>query len=468
MSTTETDRQQGNIPDEYPTLVRLYSPAEGIGLRVFCPNLGKTLLGREVSESAGISLASDTRCSRHHAVVHLATGLAGHVATLKDCDSKNGTFVNGVRIQRSLLSDGDVLRIGNTLFLFRLASSQQVDGEIPSLVGRSPAVCRLRHGLTELAPSSAPVLLLGEPGVGKELGARALHERSRRPGPFVPCNCAGITETLADSLLFGHERGAFSGAHDNREGLFRAAEGGTLFLDEVAELPLAVQAKLLRALQESEILPLGRTRPLRINVRIVAATNRDLQQAVARGSFRDDLLSRLKGAIITLPPLRARREDILCLLGHCLGRRVNLTPRLAEALVLYHWPHNVRELTHLANALRQVADTAQELDLPAVQERLIPINNPGPLLQGEAPYALSGSSEPMDPAVRGASKPSSVPALSKEVLERLGQESGWNVSKIAALVGRSRRQVRRLLDRYGLGTRAGALSADPADPNEGE
>lgn len=472
MRTTRTDRPLVQIPDHYPTLILLYQPGNGsVGLgQAYCLQPGETVLGRDAAQGLGRAMSDDDRCSRRHASLHVSDASSTASVTVRDEDSKNGTFVNGRAVTTASLADGDVLRVGNTLFLLRVTPSRPIDAELPSLVGRSPAISQLRHRLAEVAPSDMPVLLLGEPGVGKELAARSLHERSRRPGRFVACNCAGLSESLADSLLFGHERGAFTGASERREGFFRAADGGTLFLDEVAELPLSVQAKLLRALQQQEILPVGLTRPLHVDVRIIAATNRNLAQAVASADFRDDLYSRLKGVVVLLPSLRDRREDILPLLHHLLDGSPRITPRLAEALLLYDWPHNVRELTHLAAEVRRSFAAGKKLDLPLVEERLQGPSQPITPAPQTPPPAIDAVG-----CVGATTKPEHLtlvpraPRLTRETLNRLGQETGWNVSRISQKLGISRRQVARWLDKFGFArkdTKPPASSAPAATPGD--
>ncbi|WP_313082735.1 nitric oxide reductase transcriptional regulator NorR [Pulveribacter sp.] len=230
-------------------------------------------------------------------------------------------------------------------------------GEL-EILGESPALARLLHELGVVAASELPVLLLGETGVGKELFARLLHQRSgRRTRPLVHVNCAALPESLAESELFGHVRGAFSGAVSDRPGRFEAAEGGTLFLDEVGELPLSVQAKLLRTLQNGEIQRLGADRPKSVNVRVVAATNRNLREQVASGAFRADLYHRLSVYPVPIPPLRERGSDVLLLAGRFLElnrarlglRSLRLSPEAQAALRRYPWPGNVRELEHVVS-----------------------------------------------------------------------------------------------------------------------
>lgn len=224
------------------------------------------------------------------------------------------------------------------------------------VIGRSPAITRLLDELAVVADSELPVLLTGETGVGKDVFARWVHAHSPRvKRPLIHVNCAALPESLAESELFGHVKGAFSGATQDRSGRFDAAHGGTLFLDEVGELPLSVQAKLLRTLQNGEIQRLGADKPLQVDVRIVAATNRNLAEAVANGSFRADLYHRLSVYPVPIPPLRERGADILLLAGHFIElnrarlgvRSLRLSARSEQALLAYAWPGNVRELEHV-------------------------------------------------------------------------------------------------------------------------
>jgi PAS domain S-box-containing protein len=224
------------------------------------------------------------------------------------------------------------------------------------LITRDPALKQALNIIRNVAETDASVLIRGESGTGKELAARALHEESPRRGrPFLAINCAALSPALLESELFGHVRGAFTGALKDHAGLFQRADRGTLFLDEVAELPLELQAKLLRALQEKTFLPVGGERPVSVDVRIVAATHRSLREAASAGRFREDLMYRLRVVPIFLPPLRARREDIPLLLQHCIDRRnargprriLSIEPEAMRALLNYRWPGNVRELQNV-------------------------------------------------------------------------------------------------------------------------
>jgi DNA-binding NtrC family response regulator len=231
--------------------------------------------------------------------------------------------------------------------------SVESTGAGSKLIGRSPLMRALIERVETIAPANASVLVVGESGTGKELVARAVHEASARAaGPFVAVNCAAFPESLIEAELFGHERGAFTGATHRREGRFKAADGGTLLLDEVGEIPLSVQAKLLRVLQEGTVEPLGSNRPLSLDVRLICATHRNLRQMVGAGTFREDLYYRLNVLDIHVPPLRRRRADLVLLIGHFYTRfageqaELRIAPRAWAALMSHSFPGNVRELEH--------------------------------------------------------------------------------------------------------------------------
>lgn len=217
------------------------------------------------------------------------------------------------------------------------------------LVGDSPAIGRVLRIIEKLRNDISPVLVCGESGVGKELVARALHDSSPLADRvFLPVEAASLVGTLMESELFGHVRGAFTGAVENKQGLVRAADGGTLFLDEIGELPLEVQAKLLRLLQEGEVRPIGATKAIKVKVRILAATNRDLPKEIRQGRFREDLFYRLKVITIRVPPLRERKTDIPALVGHFVRKyavdRVTFSSKAYERLLAHDWPGNIRQL----------------------------------------------------------------------------------------------------------------------------
>jgi DNA-binding NtrC family response regulator len=279
---------------------------------------------------------------------------------VEDHDSKNGTWMNGVQVKRAALKDGDVIELGHTFFLFRdtwafdardRAYATVAEPPAPMLATVVPDHARLFAAVARVADSPEPILLCGESGAGKEEVARAVHALSRRRGAFFPVNCAALAEDLLDSELFGHVRGAFTGAVDRKASLFEMANGGTVFLDEIGELSSAAQAKLLRVIEEGALRPVGSTKPIPIDGRMLSATNRDLDLLVTQGRFRADLLARL-GERVTLPPLRDRREDLGLIAAEILRsvpaskrfKCISLTREAARALLRHEWPMNIREL----------------------------------------------------------------------------------------------------------------------------
>ncbi|HWE27005.1 MAG TPA: sigma 54-interacting transcriptional regulator [Polyangia bacterium] len=303
-----------------------------------------------IGSGEGVDVHLDDPCvSRRHCVIEPTE----ERVTVRDLASTNGTLLNGVRVPIAELRPGLVLTLGTTRL--RVAMDTKVDAEI---VGESAPMQRMRAEITRYAVVPMPVLVLGETGTGKELVARALHDQSGRRGAFVPVNCGSLPKDLIESEMFGHERGAFTGAETRRKGFFQEADGGTLFLDEIGELPETLQTRLLRVLESGVVRPVGSTREHFVNVRVVAATHVDLERAVAQGRFRSDLYYRLNAASIHTPSLRSRRSDIPLLVERilqdeaALGHRCRLSGESMGALMEHSWPGNVRELK---NVLRRAA-----------------------------------------------------------------------------------------------------------------
>jgi transcriptional regulator with PAS, ATPase and Fis domain len=287
---------------------------------------------------------------------------------LEDAGSMNGTLVNGAPISVHALRDGDIIELGQTCLLFReledTAGSRARSLDAGALASVEPGFATFEPGLARnldrlarVAPSPLSILLLGETGSGKEVLARALHVRSQRPGPFVAVNCGAIPQNLLESQLFGHVRGAFSGAVKDEPGLVRSAHGGTLLLDEIGDLPGSSQAALLRVLQEGEVLPVGSSSAAKVDVRVIAATHRPLEDLIARGQFRRDLYARLAGYTFHLAPLRDRLVDLGLLIAALLEagklgarRGVRFQSDAVRAMLRYHWPMNVRELEQCIGA----------------------------------------------------------------------------------------------------------------------
>lgn len=323
------------------------------------------------------------------------------------------------------------------------------------IVGNSPAVTRLLDELSVVADSDLTVLVTGETGVGKELFAHWLHSHSPRAAkPLVQVNCAALPESLAESELFGHVKGAFSGATSDRAGRFDAANGGTLFLDEVGELPLHVQAKLLRTLQNGEIQRLGADQPLRVDVRIIAATNRNLADSVAKGDFRADLYHRLSVYPVPVPPLRERGNDALLLAGHFLElnrarlgvRSLRLSPDAEQALLNYDWPGNVRELEHVISraAIKALGRNGSRQAMLSLDATLLDIPVGG--------MALSDVAEPGEILAEGDVQPLrlSVEACQREQIRLALVATGDNWSAAARLLELDASNLHKLARRLGL------------------
>jgi transcriptional regulator with GAF, ATPase, and Fis domain len=302
--------------------------------------------------------------------------------------------------------------------------------------------------LSQFAPSEAAVLILGETGSGKELVARALHERSQRAsGPFLVVDCGALPESLLESELFGHARGAFTGAAGTRLGVFEAAQGGTVFLDEIGELPLGMQPKLLRALESKTVRRLGEPDSRDIDVRFVAATHRDLHAMVSTGAFREDLFFRLSVLPVRVPPLRERAEDIPVLLSHFLGAAPQLPERLGSELRTYPWLGNVRELRSFAERVKALgADAAWALTCGAESPQLLPSVAVPPVV---TPHTRGFP--PVDVGVPfKALREEWNDHLEREYLSQLLASQGRDVTALARAAGLDRSYVHRLLRKHDL------------------
>ncbi len=328
-----------------PTLIVAQHPVEAVTGRCLQWRPGQShALGRG-GDAFGPHGLRDERLSRRHASLTWRDGLL----TIEDLGSHNGTWVNGHRVRGARLLPGDVVAVGHILLVVQWAQEAFASRATPEgLIGHGVGLSQVCDRIDLAAPQTSPVLVQGETGTGKELVARTLHDWSGRPGPWVTVNCAALDPNLLMSELFGHARGAFSGAHADRAGLVAEAHGGTLFLDEIGEAPPPLQAALLRVIQDGEVRPVGGNRARKVRTRFVAATHRDLSAAVTAGTFREDLYARLSHWVIEVPPLRERREDIpllaSALASQVDGRTRRLTPALALTLMLQRWPRNVREL----------------------------------------------------------------------------------------------------------------------------
>jgi sigma-54 dependent transcriptional regulator, acetoin dehydrogenase operon transcriptional activator AcoR len=390
----------------------------------------------------------DDRMSTAHASVVQRAGRW----VLVDDGSKNGSYVNGARVAQRALDDGDLLAIGATMFVYRSGpgdlarAAAATAAELPALRTAVPELAGRLAVLERLAPSAIAVLIQGETGTGKELAARAIHALAGRAGPFVAVNCGALAETLLESQLFGHKKGAFSGADRDSPGLVRAADRGTLFLDEIAELSPPSQVALLRVLQEREVLPVGATAPVAVDVRVVAATHQDLEARIATGLFREDLFARITGARLELWPLRRRKEDlgllVAGLLGDLAGDRaasIRFSRRATRALFAYDWPRNVREL----RAALELALTAADGDVLGSEHLPDAVADP-------ADASGSGARVARPAPAAGAAAPADDREPTRDALvEALRAEHG-NVSAAARRAGYSRAHFHRLMKRFAI------------------
>jgi transcriptional regulator with PAS, ATPase and Fis domain len=388
-----------------------------------------------------LRLPGDTMSSTH---AHLERCHGGWA--IVDDHSKNGSFVNGERVARAVLRDGDLLEIGANLLAYRAALPSRAGGDDASapdldsaaLAALTPGLATLVPGLVEqlaalerIARLPIPVLLLGESGTGKEVLAKAVHTLSGRSGTFVAVNCGGIAGTLLESQLFGYVKGAFTGAARDEPGLIRTADRGTLFLDEIGDLPLTAQAALLRVLQEREVVPVGGSRPMKVDLRVVAATHRPLEAMCAEGSFRADLLARLAGYRHILPPLRARREDLGLIIGDLLRRaeipgasNLRLSTAVGRSVFAHDWPLNIRELQQWLLVSAALA--------------------PNGVIEAQ-PLAIMKSTPP-----RAVERNSDDPEALRRMLIAFLEQHRGNVSNVARDMGKARMQIHRWMQRFNL------------------
>jgi DNA-binding NtrC family response regulator len=393
---------------------------------------------------------------------------------LRDLDSTNGTFVGGYRINDIYIHPGTQITVGSSKFRFEpLGESFEVElssaDRFGGMFGRSIKMRELFARLEKLAASDATVLTTGETGVGKELVAESLHEYSKRSsGPFVVLDCGSIPQNLIESELFGHERGAFTGATSSYIGAFERADGGTLFLDEIGELPLAMQPKLLRVLERKEVRRIGGSKMISVDMRVVAATNRDLGVEVNRGRFREDLYYRLAVARVHVPPLRERRDDIPLLIEHFLSitpnaQNTRLAPETVELMMKHDWPGNIRELRNVIE--RAVLLSESPIDERALHRSYVP-GRTGPETTGKEPSGTgskpsTGTNPPpgsgnavfmpidTDIAFKVA-KQTLITEFERRYISALLEEHGGNISAAARAAGIDRMSIHKMLHRLGL------------------
>jgi len=393
---------------------------------------------------AGLVLTDTTVSRRHILARQTESG-----AWIQDQDSTNGTFFGGSRVKEMVLGPGANIRVGQTLL--KVVPHQECLRPQPAsgnsfheVLGSCLRMREIFATLTEVAPTDLTILLEGETGTGKEALAEAIHKESRRSAaPFVVVDCTTIAANLAESELFGHRKGAFTGASADRRGSFEQARGGTIFIDEIGDMPAELQPKLLRAIERGEFKPLGADKPSRVDVRVVAATNRNLEEEVARAAFREDLFYRLAVITVRLPPLRERGQDLALLAGHFLSEAGggDLAPVIPDESMLrfadYSWPGNVRQLRNVverAFALHRAEPFDMEVFLSELARGI-----------GESNARLSVGREPFKQA-----KSRVVDSFEQAYLSDLIQRHEGNVSKAAREARLDRHHLRDLLVKHGL------------------
>ena len=441
------------------------------GLRAPLHNVNELRLGRGLARSfrieddkTAVLEIPDPRMSSKHARLVREDG--GWL--LEDVGSTNGSFVEGKRMTQALLDEPTVITLGATCFLFdpeeavpegtrmEVVDATSLKSRPRGTATLVPAVEHAMPRLVRVAMSKLSVLRLGESGAGKEVLARTVHQLSGRQCPFVAITCGARAPTLVESQLFGHMKGAFSGATRDEPGLVRASSGGTLFLDEIGELPASAQATLLRVLQEKEVLPVGGTKPVAVDLRVIAATLKPIDELP---SFRSDLYARISAFVHRLTPLRERRGDIGLMIADLLPRvagerasKVRFAPDLATALVSHVFPLNVRELEHILS-VALVTSTEDLLRLESVGEALKPSR------ASHVPEQARDSSrkEPREstpassPARSAQQRPLSDDDLKlKEELTAALTKTRGNVSEISRTMGKTRMQIHRWMKRFGL------------------
>ena len=416
---------------------------------------GKLTLDDQRSFDVGpeaLTIGRDAACDivlddREVSALHAEVSAITEGVLVRDHDSTNGTFVGPVRVREAILVDHAVLTVGGTRMTFVPSAKRRVDVGFTSkygeLVGASPKMRRIFQVLERIAPTDLSVLVTGETGTGKELVARAVHtEGARKDAPFVVVDCGSIPASLAEGILFGHEKGAFTGATARRKGALLEAHGGTLFLDELGELPLDLQPKLLRALSERQVQRVGSSTPEPIDVRVVAATRRDLGREMNHGGFRSDLFFRIAQVRVEIPPLRERLSDIPMIVEaicNKLGRpeaTAVVRDWIAQQRTHHDWPGNVRELMNVVSVAAALADDPTAIDDVLAVERV----------SQTAPEPSAGGAT----TLYGQARQQALRAFEAAYFSELQSACSGNVSEMARRSGMERHHVRAFLRKLGL------------------
>lgn len=442
---------------------------EASGLRISVlsgPSQGKTFIRVKLPVTLGRGAGAEIQLDDETiSQVHAEVGLCAEGITLLDLKSRNGIRAGGMRIDRGVVPSGAIVALGASTVRLDVVASPSGPPEQASafggLVGNSRVMRELYVVLRRLARNELTVLIQGETGTGKEAAARAIQEQSARANkPFVVLDCTAIPDTLAESILFGHEKGAFTGADRRQMGLFEAASGGVLFIDEVGELPRALQPKLLRVLDRREIVPLGTSTPRKVDVRIISATWRDLREMVNQGTFREDLYYRLAGASIWMPPLSERPEDLAPLIEHflstlkCAGPAARaISPEALDVISTWQFRGNVRELMNTVARLAQLAAGPVISTEDLAFERLMNAERRRPAVSASVPFSRDSLSEQVEPAAIEPykdAKRTTMDEFERTYLQRLMARTEGNLSQAAQAAGLERHNLRELLKKHGL------------------
>ena len=420
------------------------------------PEAGKVLVSDKERLRVGahstndLVLGEDRAASRHHFEIQYTE--RGYLVI--DLNSTNGTFLDGRRVERAYLSSGSQVRAGQTMVVFAPIDEEVTvepdrDGELEGMVGQSVKMRQIFGLIKKIAPMDVSVIVQGETGTGKELVARAVHTLSgRKRGPFVVLDCGAIPPNLIESELFGHEKGAFTGAIASRPGAFERANGGTIFLDELGELRVDLQPKLLRVLENREVRRVGGNEVIEVDVRVIAATNRDLVKEIQAGNFREDLYFRLSVINIQLPPLRQRREDIPHIIRKELGDpeivarhgKKHVSAQAMNVLMQYSWPGNIRELMNVISHVLTFSD-GEVIDLQHLPARVQGQQQEQPLPFNEL-LSFKDAKEQL------------LENFEREYIGQVLKRCDGNISRAARESGLHRKSIERLVKKYALDTRA--------------